>query len=237
MKTVGIAFVAIACALLFAEEARADDPGRIDAYVTPYYNSSGPVIRIGEYSSGLASKNRQTFVATILRMKKSWDKLSFVERYVAAARLYDLGYRNEATYWFYSAQYNGRQFSLLVDQKSMNGMGSPAFELYHAQEAFFELVGPDVNGYAFGNVGSLVKIIRRVQSDNRTVPALQAIYPGVVFISKSQWQRRNAETNAGLGTLAASLDKQGPEIARERAQNGTQARFAPLTSTPFPGGY
>jgi hypothetical protein len=237
LKTIVVTLVALACALAFAQEARADDPGRIDAYVSPYYDSSGPIIRIGEYSSGLASKNRQVFVATILRMKKSWGRLSFLERYVAAARLYDLGFRNEATYWFYSAQYTGRQFGSLVDQKSMGGMGSPAFELYHAQGAFLELVGPDVNGYAFGDVGALVKIIRRVQSENRTVPDLRAIYSGVAFIGNAQWQHRNAEINAGLGTLAASLDKQGPEIARERVENGTQTRFAQLTSTPFPGGY
>lgn len=237
MKAGAVALVTLACALVFSDEARADDPGRIAAYVTPYYDSSGPVIRIGDYSSGLASKNRQTFVATILRMKKRWDRLSFVERYVAAIRLYDFGYRDEATYWFYSAQYNGRQFGLLVDQKSMGGMGSPAFELYHAQDAFFELVGPDVNGYAFGNVPLLVKIIGRVQSENRAVPELRAIYPRVVFVDKSLWQRRNAEINAGLGTLAASLEKQEPAIARERVQNGTQTRFARLTSTSFPGGY
>ena len=129
------------------------------------------------------------------------------------------------------------KFGLLVDQKSMGGMGSPAFELYHAQDAFFELVGPNVNGYAFGNIPLLVKIIGRVQSENRRVPELRAIYPGVAFVDKAQWQRKNAEINAGLGTLAVSLEKQEPEIARERVQNGTETRFARLTSSPFPGGY
>jgi hypothetical protein len=219
-----------------APRALADDPGRIDAYVTPYYDSNGPVIRIGKYSAGLATKNPAAFVATIRSMKKGWGKLSFVELYVAAICLYDAGYRNEATYWFYSAQYKGRQFALLADQKKLGGMGAPGFELDHAQDAFFELIGPKINGYAFGDVDSLAKIVRRVQSENTGVGNLPAIYPGVTFVSKSQWQRINGRLNAGLGTLASSLTSQKDAISRQRAQNGTAARFSRLTSTPFPGG-
>ena len=57
-------------------------------------------------------------MATVLSMKKEWQRLSFVELYVTAIRLYDAGYRDEATYWFYTAQYKGRQFAVLTDQRS-----------------------------------------------------------------------------------------------------------------------
>ncbi|MGA8535379.1 MAG: hypothetical protein WB615_14825 [Candidatus Tumulicola sp.] len=226
----------IAGAFGFASPALGDDPSRIDAYVTPYYDSSGPVVRIGQYSAGLASKNQGTFVATIRAMKRQWSRLDFLELYVGAIRLYDLGYRNEAVYWFYSAQYKGRQFALLVDRKRLGGIGDPAFELYHAQDAFFQLVGPDVNGYAFGDIDSLVEIIRRVQKENGAVANLALIYPRIAFTDKKLWPQENAELNAGLGKLAASLPSQKAAIARQCAQNGTQARFSHLTSTPFPGG-
>jgi hypothetical protein len=169
-------------------------------------------------------------------MKKQWGRLSFVELYVAAIRLYDLGYRNEATYWFYSAQYAGRQFALLVNQKALGSVGDRGFELYHAQDAFFELVGPNINGYAFGDVDSLASIVRKVQRANQTVPNLQSIYPGVVFVSKSSWQRINADLNSGLGSLAVQLAGRKSEIEAQRVQNGTQARFSHITSKRFPGG-
>jgi hypothetical protein len=226
----------IGCWFLLGSPALAGDAGHIDAYVTPYYNSSGPVIRIGQYSAGLASKNSQEFVATILRMKKQWTKLDFAEVYVAAIRLYDLGYRREATYWFYSAQYRGRLFALLVDQKKLGDMGAPGFELYHAQDAFFSVVGPSINGYAFGDIDPLVAIVRRVQSENKTVPDVQLTYPGVAFVAKSQWQRINVQLNSGLGQLADQLTSQRSQIGQQRAQNGTQARFAHVSSKPFPGG-
>src|SRR5215475_8761502 len=89
------------------------DPAHIEVYVTPFYNSKGPVIDVGPFSSGLAAKNEPEFLATISKMKKSWDTLNFPETYVAGIRLYDLGYRKESIYWFYSAQYRGRLFASL----------------------------------------------------------------------------------------------------------------------------
>ena len=92
----------------------------------PTYNSKGPAIDVGPFSSGLAAKNETEFVATITKMKKSWDTLNFAERYVAAIRLYDLGFRKESIYWFYSAQYRGRLFASLIDRDKMEAWAIPA---------------------------------------------------------------------------------------------------------------
>jgi hypothetical protein len=55
------------------------DPAHIEVYITPYYNSKGPAIDVGPFSSGLAAKNESEFVATIAKMKKSWGTLNFAE--------------------------------------------------------------------------------------------------------------------------------------------------------------
>jgi hypothetical protein len=227
---------ALAAAMtLLPAAVNAADAGRIDAYVTPYYNSSGPMVRVGSYSMGLASKSRCEFVATIAHMKQRWAQLTFMQLYVGAIRLYDLGYRDEATYWFYTAQYRGRQFALLADRRKLGEMGDRGFELATAQNAFFEVVGPQINGYAFGHLDALLAIIRTVRDENRTVPNLDAIYPGVAFVGKKDWERGNRTIGDGLGKLAAYLSGQRAAIARDRAGNGTQARFDRLTSTPLPG--
>jgi hypothetical protein len=101
MNKLAIAFVAINLALLVLKAAQPEiNPSHIDAYVTPYYDSKGPVISVGRFSSGLASANLEEFLAIIVEMKKDWGRLTFPELYVAAIRLYDLGYRKEAVYWF-----------------------------------------------------------------------------------------------------------------------------------------
>src|SRR6184192_3544199 len=93
-----------------------NNPARIEIYVTPYYNSEGPAINVGPFSKGLAANSEPEFVATISKMMQSWDNLSFTEMYVATIRLYDLGFRKESIYWFYSAQYRGRLLATLIDQ-------------------------------------------------------------------------------------------------------------------------
>src|SRR6266481_8531848 len=181
MKKLLLALYAASVAWFPLEAAQAvSDPSHIDVYVTPYYNSKGPSVSVGRFSSGLVSAKEDEFLATIARMKKDWDQLTFPELYVAAIRLYDLDYRKESVYWFYSAQYRGRQFGILLDQTKMGSIGSPGFELLHAQNAFYQLVGTYINGYAFGDMDGLVKIVERVQKEGRRIPDLDA-YPGVAF--------------------------------------------------------
>ena len=211
-------------------DSGAGDAGRIAAYVTPYYDSSGPKVRVGRFSAGLESNDGRTVVATILQMKKSWNALSFPQLYAGAIRLYDLGYRDESVYWFYTAQYRYRQFAMLADRSKLGSMGDPGFELYHAGQAFFELVGPSINGYAFGHPDRLAATVERVQRENHVVPDLYAVYPGVAFDDRRTWTRTNASLNAGMSKLVAMLRDDRGTLAREREQSGAQARYGALTS-------
>ena len=206
------------------------DASHIDVYVTPYYNSKGPSVTIGRFSSGLASAKKDEFLATITMMKKDWEQLTFPELYVAAIRLYDLGYRKEAVYWFYSAQYRGRQFGVLLDQSKMGSIGSAGFELFQAQNAFFQLVGPYINGYAFGDTDRLVKVVERVQKDGRRIPDLQTIYPGVTFKSKSDWESANSDLANGISKPISMLEEKKDDIRRQRIQQGIEEKFSKLTS-------
>jgi hypothetical protein len=222
-------FGAITLIALIIQAAQPDlDPSHIDVYVTPYYDSKGPVINVGRFTSGLASNNEIDFLTTIAQMKKSWNQLTFPELYVGAIRLYDLGYRKEAIYWFYSAQYRGRQFGVLLDQAKMGTIGSPGFELLHAQNAFYQLVGPYINGYAFGDIDALVKIVEKVQKEGRQMPDLKAAYPGAIFVDKSEWASANRKLAAGMNELITTLTQQKDEIKRQRIQRGMEKKFSTL---------
>jgi hypothetical protein len=229
----------VVCALnlaLYSLKAAPPDinPSHIDAYITPYYNSKGPEVSVGRFSSGLASAKETDFLTTIAEMKKDWNRLTFPELYVAAIRLYDLGYRKEAVYWFYSAQYRGRQFGVLLDQAKMGSIGSPGFELLHAQNAFYQLVGTYINGYAFGDMDGLAKIVERVQKEGRQIPDLQAAYPGVTFKSNSEWQSANTELADGMNQLISMLKEKKDDIKRQRVERGMEAKFSKLTSKDLP---
>jgi hypothetical protein len=143
---------------------------------------------------------------------------------------YDLGYRKEAVYWFYSAQYRGRQFGVLLDQAKMGSIGSPGFELLHAHNAFYQLAGTYINGYAFGDTDGLVKIIERVQKEGRQIPDLEAAYLGVTFRSKSEWPSANAELADGMNQLLSMLKEKKDDIKRQRVERGVEEKFSKLTS-------
>ena len=228
-------FVFVNCAGLAAGQT-ITDPTHIDVYITPYYDSKGPTIDVGQFSGGLAAKNEPEFVATIAKMKKSWDTLNFPETYVAAIRLYDLGFRKESIYWFYSAQYRGRLFAGLIDRDKMGSIGAPGFELFQAQNAFQQLVGPYINGYAFGDIDQLVPIIERVQKEGKTVPDLTKIYPRVAFKPKSEWEAGNKGLNEGLTKLLITLKNEKASIKQQREERGMEAKFSKLPSKDLPKG-
>jgi hypothetical protein len=229
------ALVVLVCAGIAAGQTIID-PAHIEVYVTPYYNSKGPVIEVGPFSSGLAAKNESEFVATISKMKQSWETLNFPETYVAAIRFYDLGFRKESIYWFYSAQYRGRLFATLIDQEKMGTIGSPGFELFQAQNAFQQLVGPYVNGYAFGDIDQLIPIIERVQREGKAVPDLTRIYPRVAFKPKSEWEAGNKGLNEGLTKLLVTLKNEKASIKQQRIEHGMEAKFSKLPSKELPKG-
>jgi len=236
MKTLLLTFLAINIASFarLAAQQPDIDPSHIDVYVTPYYNSKGPEVSVGRFSSGLASAKEADFLATIAEMKKDWDRLTFPELYVGAIRLYDMGYRKEAVYWFYSAQYRGRQFGVLLDQTKMGSIGDPGFELFHAQNAFYQLVGPYINGYAFGDMDGLAKIVEKVQKEGRRIPNLQASYPGVIFKNKSEWESANTELANGMNQLISMLKDKKGDIKRQRIERGIEEKFSKVTSKDLP---
>src|SRR6266568_2131255 len=227
--------VFIGCAGLAAGQT-ITDPAHIEVYVTPYYNSKGPAIDVGPFSSGLAAKSEPEFVATISKMQQSWDSLNFPETYVAAIRLYDLGFRKDSIYWFYSAQYRGRLFATLTDQEKMGSMGDPGFELFQAQNAFQQLVGPYINGYAFGNIDQLIPIIERVRREGKVVPDLTEIYPDVAFKPKPEWDADNKGLNEGLTKLLITLKNEKASIKQQRIERGMEAKFGKLPSKDLPKG-
>ena len=235
MKRNVIVILIVICAGLVAGQT-ITDPAHIEVYITPYYNSNGPAIEVGRFSSGLAAKSESEFLATIAKMKQSWETLNFPELYVAAIRLYDLGFRKDSIYWFYSAQYRGRLFATLIDQNKMGSIGNAGFELFQAQNAFQQLVGPYINGYAFGDIDQLVPIIERVQREGKVVPELTKIYPGGVFKPKSEWDAGNKGLNEGLTKLLITLKNEKTDIKQQRVERGMEAKFGKLPSKDLPKG-
>jgi hypothetical protein len=99
---------------------------------------------------------------------------------------------------------------------------------------FINLWGPYINGYAFGDIDGLVKIVERVQKEGRRIPDLQAAYPGVTFKSQSDWMSANTDLANGMNQLISTLKGKKDEIRRQRIERGMEEKFSKLTSKELP---
>ena len=151
-------------------------------YVAPFYDSKGPQVNIGKFSKELALADKQSIKATLAAMKEEVATLPAISMFVAAARLYSLGYRDESMYWFYAAQYRARLFQALLEQSKVGGLGSTAFELKSAHSAFGQTLGEYVNGYAGCDQFKWMAVLSQVQAENVTIPEFTKIYPLISFI-------------------------------------------------------
>jgi hypothetical protein len=201
--------------------ARAATP--IPIYVSPFYNSQGPRIDVGPFSKQLAAATPDTISDVGAAMKKQWDDLSIEAMYVAAIRLYDLGQKDQAVYWFYSAQYRARLFASILSDDNPKTIGGAAFEASAAQGSFFQLAGGYINGYVFGKLDKLKATIQAVQAENeKTLPRFSAIYPNVSFIPKDSWPDKNKTVSASLSQLLDFIDTKADDIKAQRTQNGIE---------------
>jgi hypothetical protein len=193
-------------------------------YITPYYNSEGLKIAVGEHSKKLAGADGKTILKICEELKKDLAKLPVEVIYVTAIRLYDLGHKDESVYWFYTAQFRHRVFISIIDQEQAGGIGDEGFELTQAYNSFFQLAGPYFNEYAFGDLKQLEKTLEKVIKEGKSLPKYGEIYPKVKFSPEKTWATQNADVSKGLSGLIDNIKKNSTSIKEKRKAEGLEDR-------------
>jgi hypothetical protein len=143
------AFAGILLALI--SDARAAEPVRhIGVYVQPYYEAAKapggkPRVAIGaSLSPRLASNKRDDIVAARDVIVADPKLVTPMTMMVLAIRLYDVGLRDDAVFWFYVAKDRFITFADVIDIGASN-----LAQVEDAVRSFANLAGPFINGYAF----------------------------------------------------------------------------------------
>jgi len=147
-----IARAAVTAALLLSPLcAFAAEPVRqVGIYVQPFYESARtpgaqPRVAVGkQYNDLLSSNKREDILAARDLIVASPKLVTPMTLMVLAIRLYDVGLRDEAVFWFYAAKDRFIVLSDVLDVKTP--------QLAQADQAvrdFATLAGPIINGYAF----------------------------------------------------------------------------------------
>ena len=194
-------------------------------YITPYYNSEGPEINVGTHSKDLAAATAESIIDLSAKMKADWETLSVATMYVMSIRLYDLGRKNDAVYWFYSAQFRMRLLRSLLSDDSIGEIGSEGFELIHAHKAFHQLAGEYINGYGFGDLHTLEETVRLVKSENGHPPKFKTIYPDLQFIDEQSWPGKNKEVSDAIDFLLDYISNNADDIKAKRKANGIEGKY------------
>ena len=156
-------YLALAAALLAAPVARASEPVRhVGIYVTPYYEAAHepggtPRVAVAKaYDALLASSRREDVVRARDGIAKDNALLTPMTLMVLAIRLYDVGLRDDAVFWFYAAK--NRYFTL----EGVADVRAPQLaQVEDAVRNFAALAGPVINGYAFCDVANQQRIAAR----------------------------------------------------------------------------
>jgi len=138
--------------LVFAAHATwaAEPVRRISIHVQPYYEAARtpdgkPRVAVGQNYDGLLSSNRkEDILAAKERIESDPRVVTPMTMMVLAIRLYDVGLRDDAVFWFYAAKSRYTTLEDVIDIR-MSGLIAPG----EAVKSFAVLAGPFINGYAF----------------------------------------------------------------------------------------
>jgi hypothetical protein len=144
-------YIAIVFAALIAQYASAAEAVRhIGVHVQPYYEAARtpdgkPRVAVGQTYDGLLSSNRkEDILAAKERVESDPRVVTPMTMMVLAIRLYDVGLRDDAVFWFYAAKARYTTLEDVIDIR-MSGLIAPG----EAVKSFAMLAGPFINGYAF----------------------------------------------------------------------------------------
>lgn len=191
---------------------------KIDIYVTPLYNSTPLQISVGKYSEKLMSESPRKMLQLADEIKSNIDEVDAVTLYVLSIRLYNLGKKDEAVYWFYTAQFRARiLFSMAI---GLSPSGAPA-----ALGSFRELAGKWINGYAFGYPDKLIATLEQVIADVKDMQYIAKAYSSYNFKPESAQQAIVDEQIKGLREMIQYIADNKDDILRQRKENGVEGKY------------
>ena len=197
---------------------------KMGLYVTPYYNSQPLTVNVGEYSRQLMTGKPKQLLKLSDEIRKKVDNVNIETLFVLAIRLYDAGEKDEATYWYYTAQFRKNVFIQMQDGEQ-GGFGEPAFEIPHALQSFNELAGKWINGYIGGYPEKWAEIVRQAANDISQMGYIQKAYPSLQFKLEEEQAAFVNEQIADSEEMHQWLLENRDDILRQRRENDIEGTY------------
>lgn len=227
----GLALAFLALCLMGATAHAADAVKRIPIKVLPYYQAARhpddpPLIAVApQYDKLLASTHADDIRRARDEIARDPARITPMTMMVLAIRLYDVGLRDDAVFWFYAAKNRYYMLTRVADMKSPE-----LAPVASAMNAFVRLAGPAINGYAFCDVEKQRDIALKA-ADWTSRHAYEALLMPEV---PAQFGERRQNYQKGLADLLALVKRERDYLAVPanveklnaiRARNGADGRY------------
>ena len=199
--------------------------GPIPFYALPYYNYKPLTITIGKYKDRLMTTDTAALTRLAATIKADINNTDVESLYFLSIRLYDMGKKDAAFYWFQTAKARARVFITMLDPAKTGGIGAPAFEREQLFGAINESVGEYLNGYGFNDLNKCLAVFIRVRSEVKDIRSYKAVYKQMVFLDDARLESAKADKAADLGKTIAYIKANRAEIKAERIKNGVQDKY------------
>jgi len=197
----------------------------IPFYALPYYNYEPLTITIGKYQKELLTNDITELEHLEAKIKNDINNTDIESLYFLSIRLYDLGKKDDAFYWFQTAKARARIFMNMLDKKRMGSIGSEAFELKQLFYSFNQLVGEYINGYGFNDVEKGIAIFEKVKNEVKDIQSYKNVYKKVRFLDEINLEIEKTNKEKDLAETIEYVKNNKAEIKKQRIENGTQDKY------------
>ena len=197
----------------------------IPFYALPYYNYKSLTITIGKYKNELLTTDTAALTRLAATIKADINNTDIESLYFLSIRLYDMGKKDAAFYWFQTAKARARVFITMLDPAKTGGIGAPAFEREQLFGAINEIVGEYLNGYGFNDVDKCLAVFIRVRSEVNNIGSYKAVYKQVVFLDDAKLESAKSDKVDDLGKTIAFIKANKADIKAQRIKNGVQDKY------------
>jgi hypothetical protein len=215
-----LALLAFVCGAALAAPAQAVEPMRqIGIYVPPYYAagatfSDAPTVAVDPAYDKLLQSTR---AADIRKARDAIaaqpDRVKPETMMVLAIRLYDMGLRDDAVFWYYAARDRYLTMDTVLDMRSLM-----LVRVSEAIASFVSAVGPVIDGYAFCDLA------RQQEREDRAI-AWVAAHP-YKLLGYADLPALAEDRNAGIVAAIAQLRDAAANAKVFMAQPENVRRFA-----------
>jgi hypothetical protein len=199
--------------------------GHIPFYAEPYYNYDPLKITIGKYKKELLTNDTSKLTILANNIKADINNTDIESLYFLSIRLYDLGKKDDAFYWFQTAKSRARIFMNMLDPKKIGSIGDETFELKQLFIAFNQIVGEYLNGYGFNDIDKGLAVFEKVKSEVKDIQSYKDVYKKVRFLDDKNLETEKANKEKELAQTIDYVKTNREEIKKQRIDNGIQDKY------------